>query len=404
LSIPSLRFQPPVLSPITASALARAAARSSRAPAKAIEELSDELRARFSADEVLLTGSGTQALQLAIETATPDGSSDTIVALPAFCCYDIASAAVGANRRIVLYDLDPETLGPDLVSLDAAFRAGASAAVIAHLYGVPVPWEPVAALATKYGAVLIEDAAQGQGARWRGEPLGSHGEISVLSFGRGKGWTGGGGGALLVTGTARAAIPRLTVSLQGSLGRAVGALAQWALARPAVYSIPRSIPALGLGETHYHQPVPPGSIAPFSAALVLELATVADEEAACRRRIGAEYREALETLPEIHTIRVGEAAIPGWLRFPVRVSRGMASFSHSGEILRQGVSASYPTTLAALEVVTNRLESAETAWPGAEQLVRELITLPAHSRATGDGVRMVIGRLASNLHDFSHFA
>lgn len=401
---PGLRFQPPVHSPITAGALIRAARRAARAPDEAIEALARELRARFGADRVVLTGSGTQALQLAITAATREVGPDAVVALPAFCCYDVATAAVGADRRIALYDLDPDTLGPDLASLDAAFRAGARAAVIAPLYGVPVPWEPVAALAAEHGAVLVEDAAQGHGARWRDTPLGGIGDIRVLSFGRGKGWTGGGGGALLLRGTARDAAPEPRGTRGPRLDRAIGAVAQWALARPTLYAIPRSIPALGLGETVYHVPTEPGPISPFSAALVLELARASAEEAEHRRRAGAAYAEALRDLPSVAIIRIADAASPGWLRFPVRVPRGMASFSRKAEILGHGVAGSYPTPLAALAAVTDRLVSAETAWPGAERLVRELITLPTHSAATDNGVRSVVSLLASNLHDISHFA
>ena len=55
----------------------------------------------------------------------------------------------------------------------------------------------IAEIAERHGLAVVEDAAQGLGATWRGRPLGSFGDVSVLSFGRGKGWTGGVGGALL---------------------------------------------------------------------------------------------------------------------------------------------------------------------------------------------------------------
>ncbi len=108
------------------------------------------------------------------------------MALPAFTCYDIASAAVGAGVRVALYDVDPDTLGPDPASLERVLAAGAGAVVAGPLYGVPLEWDALRALADRHGALLIEDAAQGHGASWRGRPLGSLGDLSVLSFGRGK--------------------------------------------------------------------------------------------------------------------------------------------------------------------------------------------------------------------------
>jgi dTDP-4-amino-4,6-dideoxygalactose transaminase len=399
----SFRFQPPVHSPITAGALIRAVARASRAPDEAVRELADELRTRFAADEVVLTGSGTQALQMAIQTATADAGRDGIVALPGFCCYDVARAAIGADRQVVLYDLDPATLTPDLTSLEAAFRAGAQAAVIAPLYGVPAPWEPIASLAREYGVTLIEDAAQGQGARWRNAPLGSLGEISILSFGRGKGWTGGGGGALLLRGTFRGKAIFPATAGGGRLAGSVGAIAQWMLARPSIYGIPRSIPALGLGETRYHAPDPTASISPFSAALAMELSGAAIAEAEHRGRVGEMYLKALSARRDAQAPLLDEAASPGWLRFPVRVRGGAAALAGRMDLLRLGIGQSYPSTLAELGPLADRIVLSQTPLPGAAELVRDLITLPTHSVALKSSDQESISTL-SNLHGLSHSA
>src|SRR3989449_6070319 len=104
--------------------------------------------------------------------------------------------------------------------------------------------------AAAVGAAVIEDAAQGFGASWRGRPLGSLGAVSVLSFGRGKGWTGGRGGALLARGRA----PPTAANGNGAgLWREgeglVLAAAQGGFARPPPHGPPAPLPWLGLGET-----------------------------------------------------------------------------------------------------------------------------------------------------------
>ncbi len=76
------------------------------------------------------------------------------------------------------------------------------AVVLVHQYGIPVDLDRARALCDAHGAVVIEDAAQGAGAWWRHRRLGARGDLGILSFGRGKGMTAGGGGALLATGTA----------------------------------------------------------------------------------------------------------------------------------------------------------------------------------------------------------
>jgi hypothetical protein len=263
-----LRALPPVLSPLSASALVRAAA--AGAAASSCPRLHDLLRDRYSADRVVLTDSGTHALQLALTAALSRSSAgQRIVALPAYCCYDVATAAVGANARIALYDVDPDTLAPDAASLEQAFRAGARAAVIAPLYGVPAAWSPLESIAAQHGALLIEDAAQGHGAQLDGRVLGSIGQLSVLSFGRGKGWTGGAGGALLARGDAPPIDADGLAEGTGGIRTWMAAAAQWLLARPSLYGVPSSLPFLGLGETHYRQPSPAASMPGSVAALIL---------------------------------------------------------------------------------------------------------------------------------------
>ena len=78
-------------------------------------------------------------------------------------------------------------------SLERALKRGAGVVVVAPLCGIPVDWDRVGRCLAPYGALAVEDAAQGHGAEWRGLPLGGLGTLSVLSFARGKGWTGGRG-------------------------------------------------------------------------------------------------------------------------------------------------------------------------------------------------------------------
>ena len=74
-----------------------------------------DLERRFDATDALLVDSGTTALSLAVAGA---GASGLPVAIPAYSCYDIVTAVVGAGSRVVVYDGDPSTLGPDEASLD----------------------------------------------------------------------------------------------------------------------------------------------------------------------------------------------------------------------------------------------------------------------------------------------
>lgn len=149
--------QPPVYSPLPRAAVIAAVRETASGRAHTCGRLEDLLRREYTADQVILCASGTMALQLAIRAALDQAGAATPVALPAFTCYDVATAAVGADARIALYDVDPHTLGPDLDSLDAALRNGAGVIVVAHLFGVPVDWESVERLAAEHGAIIVEE-------------------------------------------------------------------------------------------------------------------------------------------------------------------------------------------------------------------------------------------------------
>jgi dTDP-4-amino-4,6-dideoxygalactose transaminase len=345
------------------------------------------VRVLYEADDALLVGSGTQALTLALRAAAPaqDGrgpggpGGPGIVALPAYSCYDVATAAVAANARIALYDVNPGTLAPDMASLAAALALGARAVVVAPLYGMPVDWEAIEQCARTFGAVAVEDAAQGHGATWRERPLGSLGRVSVLSFGRGKGWTAGQGGALLVRDGARLpdSAPRDSDGVD-EVTVAVTALAQSALARPGVYGFPAALPWLHLGETRYREPQDPRAMSRTAAALLERMLPAATHEAEQRRANATALLARLDSRPEVRTITPVAEGSPGFLRLPLLVARGLDGCADAALARRVGVARGYPTTLAALAPVAQRLVH-KGHWPGAEQLARELVTLPTHS-------------------------
>jgi dTDP-4-amino-4,6-dideoxygalactose transaminase len=71
------------------------------------------------------------------------------------------------------------------------------ALILVHLYGMPAKLDELLAIAQEYGIAVLEDAAEALGARYRGQPLGSFGQVSVFSFNGNKILTTSGGGALL---------------------------------------------------------------------------------------------------------------------------------------------------------------------------------------------------------------
>jgi len=343
------------------------------------------LQAQYGPRRIVLTDSGTSALILALRGALAAGPGAR-VALPAYCCYDIVAAAAGADVSVVLYDVDPETLAPDLASLEAALRQGAGAVVVAHLYGVPVDLAPISSLAARAGALVIEDAAQGAGAIVNGRVVGTSGSLAILSFGRGKGVTAGAGGALLAhDASGLEVLGRAEMQLGASpRGWSVlgGTLAQWLLARSSVYALPASLPFLRLGETIYRAPRQPQRLSRCAAGVLAVTWRFVASETEYRRQRANRLISRLGPQGPFAPVRVPAGHVPGYLRLPVIASPLARREALTSQARRLGVMPGYPTTLAELEACRTRCVNRHSFFPGARMLVTRLCTLPTHSRAS----------------------
>lgn len=384
---PVFRHQLPAHSPVDARGLLRATGALTGRSGVWPNRLETHLRERFEVADAILCGSGTHALQLALRLGTFLDESARAVILPAYSCFDLATAAVWAGRPVRFYDLDPASLGPDTESLGEALAAGPATVVVSPLFGIPVDWDLVGEALGTSGTVVVEDAAQGHGARWRGRPLGGQGRLGVLSFSRGKGWTGGAGGALLIrdAGDARRWSESVRASLKGGRrGALAGAFAQWLFGRPAIFGIPRALPFLGLGETRYRRPTPPQRLPQTAAPLLLATLEMADREAGFRRERARELRGALELRGSAAQIRVPEGGDAGYIRYPFLLPGGLATLRASEEAVRMGAAGGYPVPLPELKPLAHLLSCGAdaTGWPGAQTLARNLVTFPTHRRVS----------------------
>ena len=379
------RYQVPARSPLSARAViagVHGVARNGRVSARSEARVVELLTARYEPREVLLTDSGTTALTAALLGVLKDRPG--AVALPAYACYDLATAAEGACAPVLLYDLDPRTLAPDLTQLNDALRQGASAVVVVHLYGHPVDLSEVKGLAAERGALVIEDAAQATGAKLDDRSVGTQGSLAVLSFGRGKGLTGGSGGALLAYDDAGARVVEGVRGLLGAPRRGWPELltiaAQLILERPRLYALPAALPFLRLGETVYRAPRPlrrPSRVSPPVVGATWQLA---EREAETRRHNAERLLSALRWQPGFETIITPPRARPGYLRLPVLASPTVRRSAVEPAVRRLGVMPGYPQPLCDLEGFRQRCLNRDAPFPGSRLLAARLCTLPTHGR------------------------
>jgi dTDP-4-amino-4,6-dideoxygalactose transaminase len=391
----SISRQLPAWSPLTLGAIGSgvAALFSDRS---AGDTLATRIRAEYTCADAALVDSGTTALALAFAAAAP-AQRRARIALPAYGCFDLMTAADSVDAEVALYDLDPATLAPDLDSLARATRAGVDAVVVAHWYGLPADLGPARELAGRMGALVIEDAAQGVGTSLAGRPAGSTGDFGVLSFGRGKGRTGGHGGALLANSPRAASLmSAVTRSLSPAPARIrdlAALLAQWMLGRPALYGIPAAIPMLRLGETAYRPPSRAARIPRSSAAVANAVWERSAREVAIRRSNAARWSRILGAAVDLDVYGVPSGSESGWLRFPVRARGPMHAALAEDRSKRLGVMPGYPKGLAELPVAPTRLRDAGARYPGADELTRSLFTLPTHALLRTNDVRAMAARL-----------
>ncbi len=381
-----LRRQLPVYSPISFTSLISGwSAVVSSSSERATTKVTSVITAEFAADEILLTDSGTSALMLAIRDIC-ETRSEQLIALPAYGCYDLATAADGAGADVALYDVDAHTLGPDLESLTSVLRRGPAAIVVAHLFGVPVDMNAITRIADQNSVSLIEDAAQGHGGAFDGAPLGSFGSLAILSFGRGKGMTGGGGGALLCHDALGSEIVRRSAAVIDPASRGsrelLAATAQWILARPPIYGLLASIPFLNLGKTIYRTPQPATMISKTASNVLAANWNSFEAEALRRRRAGMCLTDTINTFVGAEAIALPPRSRPGHLRFPVLVSQELRHYFDSSIAKRLGVMPGFPQSLADLPGFGDRCVNCEHGFPGARCLAEQLFTLPTHGKLT----------------------
>jgi dTDP-4-amino-4,6-dideoxygalactose transaminase len=154
------------------------------------------LAERFGMEHVLLTTSCTAALEMAAllcELAPGDE-----VVLPSFTYVSTANAFVRAGGRPVFVDIRPDTLNVDADAVEAAIGPRTRAIVAVHYAGVACEMDRLGTLARTRGLRLIEDAAHGIGASFRGRALGTIGDVGCLSFHETKNVHCGQGGALVL--------------------------------------------------------------------------------------------------------------------------------------------------------------------------------------------------------------
>lgn len=162
------------------AALARVIARGDFILGEDVEAFEREFAAFCGARHAVGVASGTDALRLALGAAGVGPGDEVITGAHTFIATMLAVMACGATP--VLVDCEPRYYTLDVSLVERVVTPRTKAILPVHLYGHPVDMDPLLDIARRHRLVVVEDACQAHGARYKGRPVGSLGDAAAFSF------------------------------------------------------------------------------------------------------------------------------------------------------------------------------------------------------------------------------
>jgi dTDP-4-amino-4,6-dideoxygalactose transaminase len=124
--------------------------------------------------------SGTSALHLALMAMGVEKGDEVITAANTFIATTEAVTHAGGTPKLV--DVSAESYNIDHQRIENAITEKTKVLIPVHLYGQPADMDPIMEIAEKHGLMVLEDAAQAQGAEYKGRKAGSMGDVGAFSF------------------------------------------------------------------------------------------------------------------------------------------------------------------------------------------------------------------------------
>lgn len=356
-----------------------AVARALRAPwitqGPLVEEFEATLARTCGARHAVAFASGTAALHAACWAARL-GPEDEVVTTP-LTFAATAAAVVAQGARPVFADVEPATLTLDPAAVKRVAGPRTRALLAVDFAGLPCDWAALAALAREHGWLLLADAAHSLGATYRGRPVGSLADLTVLSFHPAKLITTGEGGAVL---TDREDLARRLREVRHH------GIVYLDRARPWRYDVP--LPGMN------------GRLTDFQCALGLSQLARLPALLAARAHLAARYRARLADSPWVALPELPADRRHAWHLFVVllRLERLRVDRDTVLEALRaEGIGAQrhYPL-VHRLTYYRTRFGYGPGLCPVAEALEPRLVTLPlfpAMSAADQDDVLAALDKV-----------
>ncbi|MFC1898025.1 DegT/DnrJ/EryC1/StrS family aminotransferase [Candidatus Cloacimonadota bacterium] len=145
-----------------------------------VKEFEEDMQKFCQAKHAVGCASGTDAIVLAL-LALKVGDGDEVITTP-FTFFATAGTIHRVGAKPIFVDVKPDTFNIDPDKIEAAITPNTKAIIAVHLFGQPAEMDKIMAIAKKHNLKVIEDNAQGVGAKFDRKVAGTIGDIGTLSF------------------------------------------------------------------------------------------------------------------------------------------------------------------------------------------------------------------------------
>ena len=322
-----------------------------------VEKFESEFASYCGSTHAIGVGSGTEALWLAL-LASGIGPGDEVITV-ANTFIATVEAILYCGARPVFVDIDPCTYTMDPAELEAAVTPRTKAIIPVHLFGQPADMDPILQFARDRALLVIEDAAQAQGARYKGRIAGTLGDAGCFSFYPGKNLGAFGEAGAVITND-----PELNEKIRmlrdhGQVRKYHHSMIGWNCRMDGVQA----------------------------AVLRVKLRQL-DRWNSLRRAHAADYDKAFKDTDQVATPLVASYAEPIYHIYAVRIAdRDEALWALNNKGIQCGIH--YPVPVHLQEACRN-LGYPAGSLPATEKVARELISLPMFPELTRVQKEMVL--------------
>ncbi len=362
-------------------------------------QFQEELQSYFDMKHCHLISSGQAAFTLILKALHRLSPERDEVVIPAFTCFSVPAAIKKAGLKITLCDLDIETLDFNQEMLKEIAHKDKNkqkllCVVPTHLFGLPADVKSCRAIFHN-DIAIVEDAAQAMGNEINGFKLGSSGDIGFFSLGRGKALSAIEGGIII---TNREDINRLLAEEIGALPEyssfekfnlLVKSLLITLFQQPNLFWLPKSLPFLQLGETHYKPDVKLKKISNIQCCMAKNWRK--------RLKLQQQHRqEAIRGYVYNNLTKIKDLIFPALednlplIRLPglIRDQSIRNQVLSESEIYGFGIMPSYPKPISEIDEITR--DFSYKNYPIAKKICDQVVTFPTHAYTSNTDIKNIV--------------